>query len=137
MLQTAGKLKEAEAALVEAVALQRQVVGNLPNRPELRLELGKYLLNLGNALAETGRPKEAEAARAEGRVILKQLVVDFPNRPEFHQELAERVGKQSLPATEEQERPGGAGGARGEGEEEVTGDLGDSDVSTNSDLPNK
>jgi tetratricopeptide (TPR) repeat protein len=137
MLQTAGKRKEAEAALVEAVALQRQVVGKLPNQPELRLELGKYLFNLGNVLAATGQPKEAEAARAEGLAILKQLVVDFPNRPEFHQELAERVGKKPQPATEEQELPGGAGGARGERDEELTGDLGASDVPTNSDLPNK
>jgi serine/threonine protein kinase/tetratricopeptide (TPR) repeat protein len=137
LLQSTGKRKEAVAAFVEAVALQRQVVGNLPNQPENRLGLGKYLLNLGNALAETGRPKEAEAASAEGLAILKQLVVDFPNRPEFHQELAERVGKKPQPATEEQERPGGTGGAKGEGEEEVTGDLGDSDVSTNSDPPNK
>jgi tetratricopeptide (TPR) repeat protein len=137
MLQTAGKRKEAEAALVEAVALQRQVVGKLPNQPELRLELGKYLFNLGNALAETGRTNEAEAARAEGLAILKQLVVDFPNRPEFRQELAERVGQNPQPATAEQERPGGARGARGERDEELTGDLGASDVPTNSDLPNK
>jgi hypothetical protein len=112
LLQTTGKLKEAEAAFIEAVALQRQVVGNLPNQPELRLELGRYLFNLGNALAETGRPNEAEAARAEGLVILKQLVVDFPNRPEFRQELAERVGKKPQPATEEQGLPADGGGAK-------------------------
>ena len=137
MLQTAGKVKEAEAALVQAVALQRQAVGSLPNRPELRLELGGYLFNLGHVLAETGRPKEAEAARAEGLVIYKQLVVDFPNRPEFQRKLAEKVGGKPQPATEEQERPGGARGARGEGEEELTGDLGPSHFPTNADRPNK
>jgi tetratricopeptide (TPR) repeat protein len=137
MLQTIGKRNEAQAALTEAVALQRQVVGRLPNQPDFRLDLGRYLFNLGHILAENGRPKEAEAARAEGLVIFKQLVVDFPNRPEFHQELAQTMGQKSQPAVEEQRLTGGSGGARGEGEEELRGDPGDSDLPTNSRLPKK
>jgi tetratricopeptide (TPR) repeat protein len=90
LFQTTERLRESEAAYRDAVALQRQHFTEHPNEPEFRLELAKYLFNLGNVLRDTGRPEDAEAAHAEAMVIFQQLVAEFPNRPEFRQELSER-----------------------------------------------
>jgi tetratricopeptide (TPR) repeat protein len=89
VFQSTKRLKEAESAYAEAVALYKQVIPDFPNRPEFRVGLAQSYNNLGNVLRATGRPKEAEAAHAEALVIRRQLVADFPNRPEFRQGLAD------------------------------------------------
>ena len=88
LLQTAGRLKEAEPAHAEAVAIYRQLAAQFPDRPDFRLALARSHLNLGNVFGDTERLTEAEASHAEALAIEKQLADDFPNRPEFRQELA-------------------------------------------------
>jgi tetratricopeptide (TPR) repeat protein len=83
-----GELQEAEAAYRDALALQKQLAADFPNRPEFRQELATSHNNLGNLLRATGRLQEAEAAYRDALALQKQLAADFPTRPEFRQELA-------------------------------------------------
>jgi tetratricopeptide (TPR) repeat protein len=93
VFQSAGRMKEAEAAFRDALVLQKQVVSDFPNRPEFRLELATSYNGLSNVLRDTGRPKEADAAHTEALAIYKQLVAEFPNRPEFRQKLTDAEGQ--------------------------------------------
>ena len=68
--------------------------------PEFRLELAKYLNNLGNALRDAGRPDEGETARAEGLAIYRRLVAEYPNRSDFRKELTHVAGQDAAPAPE-------------------------------------
>ena len=43
-----GRLKEAEAAYDQALALQKQLVADFPTRPEFRQELARSHNNLGS-----------------------------------------------------------------------------------------
>jgi tetratricopeptide (TPR) repeat protein len=88
ILQTTGKLPEAEASFRDAVAAQR-LAAEIPDRPEFRLELASYQFHLGNLLRDRGRLKEAEEVYREALPLEKQLVADFPNRRDFLQELAD------------------------------------------------
>jgi hypothetical protein len=102
------------AAHEEAVAYQRQQVADQPDVPEFRLELGKYLVNLSNALSDSGQPREARAARAEALAILKRLVAEYPNWPTFREQLANVEGLVDSPAPGAGEPP--KGGRRAEGD---------------------
>src|SRR5262249_32182852 len=73
MRQNLGELKEAEAAQTVALAIQKQLAADFPNRPEFRQKLAKIDDTMGNLLANTGRLKEAEAAYADALAIQKQL----------------------------------------------------------------
>ena len=87
-LHDAGRLKEAEAAHAEGLAIRRQLVAEFPTRYEFRGALASSLNNIGYVFQTTERPKEATAAYAESMAIYKQLVADFPDRPEFRLGLA-------------------------------------------------
>ena len=88
LFQSTRRPEKAESAFRDAVAAQRQAVANFPDRPEFRLELAKYLFNLGNLIRDKGLLKEAEAVYGEALPIQKHLVAMFPGRPEFREELA-------------------------------------------------
>ena len=92
---TRERLKEAEPAYRDALALQKQLVVDFPNQPEFRLLLAQINRNLGNLLRKTGRPKEAELVHVEALTTFKQLAVEFPNRAEFRQELADAEAQQA------------------------------------------
>ena len=88
LFQSTRRPEKAESAFRDAVAVQKQVVANFPDRPEFRMELAKYLVNLANLIRDKGLLKEAEAVYREALPILKQLVAVFPGRPQFREELA-------------------------------------------------
>src|SRR4029453_11791938 len=98
--------EKALPALTEAVAFHRQQVADQPDVPEFQLELGKYLINLGNALRDAGRPDEAEKARAEGLAIKRRLVAEYPNRSDFREELTHALGKDTAPGPKPRDSQG-------------------------------
>jgi tetratricopeptide (TPR) repeat protein len=78
------RLKKAEAAHAEALAIEKQLDAEFPNRPEFRRELADGHNNLGHLLLrDTGRLKEAESAYADALAIYKQLAADFPKVPDY------------------------------------------------------
>src|SRR5262249_8760553 len=83
-----GELKEAEAALGEALALRKRLAADFPDRAEFRRDLATTHNHLGVLLQATGRPKEAEAAYGEALALRKRLAADFPDRAELRHELA-------------------------------------------------
>ena len=88
LLHATGRLKEAEAAYADALALRKQLAADFPTRPEFRQELAASHNNLGILLKDTGRLKEAEAAYADALALQKQLAADFPNQPDLRNDLA-------------------------------------------------
>ena len=57
-----GELKEAEAALADAVAIWKQLAAEFPDRPQFRQELARSHNNLGILLASHG-PAEGSRSR--------------------------------------------------------------------------
>jgi serine/threonine protein kinase/tetratricopeptide (TPR) repeat protein len=88
MRQRLGELREAEAAYVAGLAINKQLAADFPARPEFRWRLAMSHHSLGNLLRDTGRLKEAEAAYSAAQAILKPLVAEFPTRREVRLELA-------------------------------------------------
>jgi eukaryotic-like serine/threonine-protein kinase len=87
-----GELKEAEAALSEAVRHWKQLAADFPDRPSFRQELANNHANLGILLRETGRWQEAKAAYTETLAIYKRLTADFPADPDYRQSFAQTCG---------------------------------------------
>ena len=83
-----GELRDAEAALAEALALRKQLAADFPARAEFRHELARSHRNLALLFRDTSRPKDAEAAFADSLALQKQLAADFPNWPEYRTRLA-------------------------------------------------
>jgi tetratricopeptide (TPR) repeat protein len=88
LLALVGRLKEAEAAYRDALALQKRLAADFPTRPEFRQHLAQTHQNLAGLLQATCRLKEAEAACRDALALQKHLAADFPTRPEFRQDLA-------------------------------------------------
>jgi tetratricopeptide (TPR) repeat protein len=88
LLANTGRLKEVEAALADALVIQKQLAAEFPTRPEFRQDLGTSHHDLGVLLANTGRLKDAEVAYQGALAIFKELAAGFPTRPGFRQELA-------------------------------------------------
>lgn len=86
--QILGRFRDSETALRRAVALDRELVADFPDRSEYRQELATSLNHCGMLLGITGQLKEAEAAYTEVLAIYAQLAADLPSRPEFRQGLA-------------------------------------------------
>jgi tetratricopeptide (TPR) repeat protein len=92
LLKTTGRMREAEVAYTDALALQKQLAAEFPTRPDFRQDLAMSHSNLGALLADSGRLTEAEVAYADALAIQKQLAADFPTRTEFRQDLARSHG---------------------------------------------
>ena len=77
-----GRLKEAESAYLEALAIWKKLAADVPDRPEFGQALAGIYNNLGNLLfLDAAWLKEAEAAHAEALAIRQRLVAAFPGRP--------------------------------------------------------
>src|SRR5262249_29713501 len=87
-LSETGRLKEAEAAYTDALAIQKQLSADFPTRPEFRQALALTHNNLGVLLRATGRLKEAESAYKGALSIQNQLAADFPSQPDLRNDLA-------------------------------------------------
>src|SRR4029077_6650904 len=61
LLSGTGRLKEAEAAFLDALVLQKQLVADFPARPDFHIELAVTLSNLGDLA--NNRREYAEACR--------------------------------------------------------------------------
>jgi tetratricopeptide (TPR) repeat protein len=85
-----GELKEAEAAYRDALALQQQLVAELPNRLDVRHELTRTYRYLGVVLSGTGRHGPAEAAYGEAVTVCKELTARS-TRADFRNTLAECI----------------------------------------------
>lgn len=83
-----GELQGAEQDYNQALSIYKDLVADVPDRPEFRQELARTHGNRGLLLGATGRPQEAQRDHDEALSIRKQLVADFPARPEFRQDLA-------------------------------------------------
>ncbi len=84
-----GELKEAEAAYAQAIAIQKQLAAQFPDRPEYPDGLSKTQNNLGFLLNGIGRLKEAQSMYTEALETRKTLAERFPDRPEFREYLAQ------------------------------------------------
>jgi serine/threonine protein kinase/Tfp pilus assembly protein PilF len=82
-----GELKEAEKAYLDALSLQRQLVEDFPDRPELRSELAESLHGLAVLLGDLSRSREAEKTFREVLDLRKQLAEEA-NSPEAWNDLA-------------------------------------------------
>ena len=75
MLSDLGQLKEALAAIEEALSIRRKLA---VTRPELLPEVARSLNKLANKLSDLGRLEEALAASQEALTIFRQLTVARP-----------------------------------------------------------
>jgi serine/threonine protein kinase/Flp pilus assembly protein TadD len=82
-----GELKEAEEAYQEALAIQKQLAKEFPDRQDIRFDLMRTQRFLGMALTATGRSKEAANIEREAVVLGRQLVAES-DRNDFAIELA-------------------------------------------------
>jgi serine/threonine protein kinase/Tfp pilus assembly protein PilF len=82
-----GDLKEAEAAFREAVALQKQLADEFPDRLDFHHDLGLSHHHLGMLLSSAHRREEAEAAYREAVIIHEQLTAES-TKAEFRSDLA-------------------------------------------------
>jgi serine/threonine protein kinase/Tfp pilus assembly protein PilF len=82
-----GELKEAETPYREALALQKQLAEEFPDRLDYRHDLGQTHRYLGQLLHSLKRTKEAEAEYTEVIRIGKQLVAES-NQAQFRADLA-------------------------------------------------
>jgi tetratricopeptide (TPR) repeat protein len=103
LLYNTGRLKEAEAAYQDALAVFKQLAADFPTRPEFRQELARNQNNLGNLLYNTGRLKEAEAAYQDALAVFKQLAADFLSMPDYCNEAAGLLGNLALLANQHRE----------------------------------
>jgi tetratricopeptide (TPR) repeat protein len=88
LYHNSGRLEEAESAYREALAIQKQLAAERPERPEFRHALAGTYNNLGNLLIlDSARRNEAESAHAEALAIRQRLAVDFPGRHEVRRAL--------------------------------------------------
>jgi serine/threonine protein kinase/Tfp pilus assembly protein PilF len=83
-----GEMAGAETAYRDALALQRHLTADFPNRPEFRQNLAKTQNNLGILLCDTGRLAEGETAFRDALALQKQLTTDFPDRAIFRYDMA-------------------------------------------------
>ncbi len=86
-----GELKEAEASLRDALAIQTKLAADYPDHPDRDLdrhERAKCLNNLSLLLSSTSRVKEAEKTIIEALDIQKKLVADFPDNATASQGLS-------------------------------------------------
>jgi tetratricopeptide (TPR) repeat protein len=88
LLMNTGRLKEAEEAYREALALRKQLAADFPIVTGDRRNLASSHYDLGTLLMNTGRLKEAETAYREVLVLRKQSMADFPTVPEYRADLA-------------------------------------------------
>jgi hypothetical protein len=99
LFHSTGRLEKALPAYNDAVAFQRQQVADHPDVPEFQLELGKYLINLGNALRDAGRTGRSRNDTRRGPGRLQTTCRRIPQRADFRKELAnvEGLNSSSLP----------------------------------------
>jgi tetratricopeptide (TPR) repeat protein len=83
-----GELKEAEQDYDQALAIQEQLVADIPDSAPFRNELANIHTNRGHLLSDTGRLKEAEQDYDQALRIYQQLAADFPSQPGARQRLA-------------------------------------------------
>src|SRR5262249_7572343 len=88
LLSGTGRLPEAEKDYDQALSIQKQLVAELPSRPELRQDLAGSHNNRGNLLRGTGRRKEAEEDFDQALSIHKQLAAASPPGPDSPRHLA-------------------------------------------------
>jgi serine/threonine protein kinase/Flp pilus assembly protein TadD len=82
-----GELPEAETAFREAIALQKELAAEFPDRRDIRRELGQSYHNLGMLLWPIDRREEAEEAEREAIALARQLTAES-NEPQYRQDLA-------------------------------------------------
>jgi serine/threonine protein kinase/tetratricopeptide (TPR) repeat protein len=80
--------KEAEAAYLDARAIQERLVAEFNDRSDFRADLLHTQTNLGVLLAGTGRPKEAEELWRATLAGWKKLVEAYPAAPEYQNGVA-------------------------------------------------
>jgi tetratricopeptide (TPR) repeat protein len=90
------RLKDAEKAHVDALAIFKQLAAEFSTRPDFRQDLALSHNNLAGLLAGTGRLKEAEKAYDDALAIYKRLVADFPNQPDLRSSLACSMGNLAM-----------------------------------------
>jgi serine/threonine protein kinase/tetratricopeptide (TPR) repeat protein len=83
-----GERLEAEAAYRESVALERSLVDEFPDRPDIRHDLALTYHHLGVLLHQASRSVEAETALGEAIAIGKQLAAES-TRADYLRDLAE------------------------------------------------
>jgi hypothetical protein len=86
LLQYTGRLKEAEAAYRDALALYQPLATQFPAAPRYRQLLAQTHNNLGNLLKDTGHLREAEAAY-RALDVQEKLAADFPNVSDYQNDV--------------------------------------------------
>jgi tetratricopeptide (TPR) repeat protein len=95
LLRAAGRPKEAETTLRDAIALQQRLAADFPASPGYRANLARCHNNLGILFSDAGRPREAEAAWRDAIALQQRLAADFPAMPDYQNELAGTLGNLS------------------------------------------
>src|SRR5207302_1890863 len=88
LYRTTGRPQQAEAALHEALALQEQLVREVPDVSTYRSNLARYANSAGILYATTGRLDQAETAFRKARDLWEQLTREPAAAPESRQQLA-------------------------------------------------
>jgi tetratricopeptide (TPR) repeat protein len=88
LISTTNRLKEAETDLVEAVALEKQLVKDNPYDADSHRMLNNSYSGLGTLFQKLGRLNDEEAAYADALAFYKQLAADSPDLPEARNYLA-------------------------------------------------
>ena len=88
MLLETGRLKEAEAAQAEALAIRKQLAADIPRPARVRRALAMSHNNLGWLFQTPGGRRKRSRPTATPSPSRSRLVADFPDRPDFRLELA-------------------------------------------------
>jgi tetratricopeptide (TPR) repeat protein len=88
-----GQLEQAEAPLIEAIALLRKLAAEFPAVPEYLAELADAYDTLQMVLSDArlNRPKECLEPALEGLAVRKKLAANFPDRPHVRAEVASKL----------------------------------------------
>jgi tetratricopeptide (TPR) repeat protein len=88
LLRDMGRMEEAAEAHAAGIAVQKQLVADVPNRPQFRQELARSQSNWGRLQWYARNLTAAESAWTAAIALQKQLAAEFPTRREYRVELA-------------------------------------------------
>src|SRR5207244_2314385 len=83
LLETMGRLKEAEAAYQDALAIRKQLTTDFSNKPDERNVLAGTLVNLANICNQRGNFQKAKAHLEESLPHHQAALEANPRNPDY------------------------------------------------------
>jgi len=93
VLQSAGRLAEAELTYRQALPLYEKLVADYPREPWYHHELAYANWLLGSLLRNTGRAQEGEKPCRQAVANEEKLMADFPSNADYRSRLSTFLGE--------------------------------------------